>query len=345
MILNSKNKQSEKIKTPTFPLIILLSIIIIGTIGYDIIWTDTNSTLLDAFYMTIITVTTVGYGEIYPLDTTGRIFTTFIAIFGIGSLFYILSVIMENLFFLQISNYRGQKKVMKKLEELSDHVIIIGMGRVGKLAAKELLGRKKDFIIIDNDVESIEKDDIFKNTIIIEGDATEDEVLKKAGIVKAKGVIVATGNAATTAFVVLSAKVLNPKVYIVARSDDESSNIKLTRIGTDRVVNPYAIGGQRLANLMINKNIVEFFETGIKSEEGSLNIESLELPNNCDIIGKTIREVDFRKKSGATILAIIRNNQPVINPNPDYKIQQNDTLMAFGTREQLKRLEQIAKIS
>lgn len=342
MILKKKNKTvNDNLKKPIYPFFILLAIIIIGTIGYDFIWRDTDSTLLDAFYMTIITITTVGYSEIYTLDTTGRLFTTFVAVFGIGSLFYILGILMENLVFLQISNYRGQKRIMKQLEDIQGHIIIVGLGRVGKLTAKELSGRNQDFVIIDNKIDENDTEVQSIEAIIIEGDATEDETLKRAGIERAKGMIVATANSATTVFVVISAKVLNPDIFIIARADEESSRVKLLRTGADRVVNPYAIGGQRLANLMVNRNIVEFFETGISSKEGSLNIESIELPNECSLIGKTIREADLRRKTGVTILAVIRDGEPNVNPDGEFKLADADTLMAFGTRDDLNKLEKL----
>lgn len=346
MILRKANSNyKQQLKKPVLPMFILFSIIIIGTFGYEILWRDTDSTLIDALYMTIITVTTIGFAEIYPLDTAGRIFTGFIAIFGIGSLFYILSVVMENLVLLQLSNYRGQKKIMKKIENLKDHIIIVGMGRVGKLAAQEISNRNQEYVIIDNDISENENYKELAKAIVIEGDATEDEVLMKAGIDRAKGMIVATANSATTVFVVLSAKVLNPKLFIVARADEETSRIKLMRTGADRIVNPYAIGGQRLANLMINRNIVEFFETGIRSDQGSLNIESIQLPENSQIVGKSIREIDFRNRAGVTILAIIRETKPLVNPDPDFVFTEGDTLMVFGTRNHFKKLEDVISSS
>lgn len=342
MILRKENTNyKQQLKKPVFPMIILFIIIIIGTFGYEFLWRETDATLIDSLYMTIITITTIGFAEIYPLDTAGRIFTGFIAVFGIGSLFYILSVVMENLVMLQLSNYRGQKKIMKKLDNLNNHIIIVGMGRVGRLAAQEISNQNQNYVIIDND---ISKNEYFKDlskAIVIEGDATEDDVLIKAGIDRAKGMIVATANSATTVFVVISAKVLNPKIFIVARADAETSRIKLMRTGADRIVNPYSIGGQRLANLMINRNIVEFFETGIRSDQGSLNIESIQLPDNSTIVGQSIREIDFRNKAGVTILAIVRDTKPVVNPDADFRFEESDTLMVFGTRDHFKKLEEV----
>lgn len=338
-----ENQLKEQLKKPIIPAIILMIIIIIGTLGYNIIWRETDSSLIDELYMTLITITTVGYSEIYPLDTTGRLFTMLIAVIGIGSLFYILSVFMENLVIMQLSNYRGRKRRMKKIKDLKNHIILVGLGRVGKLAASQLKRRNQKFVLIDFQEKEEEINNFDSDLLYITGDATEDEILIKAGIERARGMIVATANPSTTVFVVLSSKVLNPELFIVARSDVETSIEKLKRAGADRVVNPYAIGGQRLANLMVNTNVVDFIETSFGSNDNNLSIENILIPKNCKWIGKTLRELDIRKKVGATILAIVRNESPELNPGANYVFKENDQLVAFGTAKQLKILENMTQ--
>ena len=336
-----ETKLKEQLKKPIIPTIIFVVVIIAGVIGYDIIWSDKNSTFIDELYMTLITVTTVGYNEVYPLDTAGRIFSISIAVVGIGSLFYILFVFMENLVVLKLSNYRVYKERMKKIKEMKDHIVLIGLGRVGKLAATHLKQRKQDFVLVEKADNQEMIDNFDSDMLYVLGDATEDETLIKAGIKRARGVMVATANSATTVFVVLSSKVLNPDLFIVARSDDENSNEKLKRAGANRVVNPYAIGGQRLANLMVNTNVVDFIDTSFGSEENNLSLENIMIPEDCVWIGKTLKELDVRNKVGATILAVIRNDKPIVNPDGSFVINRSDQLVAFGTADDLKKLEQL----
>jgi voltage-gated potassium channel len=290
--------------------------------------------------MTFITISTLGYGEIHPLDTTGRFFTIVIATIGIASLFYIFTITMENLVTIQISNYRGRKKMKKEIENLKDHIILIGYGRVGQLAAKELLNHNEKFIVIDNDF--IEDDILNQSDRILKlmGDASEDETLLKAGIESARGVIVTTANSATTLYVTLSARVLNPKAHIIVRADDYSSIEKLKRAGADEVVNPYSIGGQRLVNMMLHPSVVNFLELNFSSKNNFM-IEQINLPLNCYWVGKTIGDLDLRKNTGATILAVIREDNPIINPDSKVILIEKDELIAFGTLDSLKKLEDL----
>lgn len=289
--------------------------------------------------MTLITITTIGYGEVYPLDNYGRIFTIFISIGGIGSLFYLLSIFMENLFILQMKNYQGKKRIMKNIKDLKDHIILAGHGRVGKLAAREIVQHKEKCVVIDDDFEEELSEGENKKVFTLKGDATQDEVLLKAGIKRAKSMIVATANSATTVFVVLTARVLNPDLYIVARVDNNSDQEKLIRAGANKVVNPYSIGGQRLANLVVNPNVIDFFETSFGPEETNLSIEKINLPKDCVWKDQTLIEIDFRKKVGVTILAVVRNGKPIVNPDGNFRIRENDQLIAMGTKNDLAKLE------
>ena len=333
---------SANLKKPVIPLVFLLILIVIGTTGYSILWRNEEGVLVDALYMTVITITTVGFGEIHKLDSNGRIFTMFISIAGFASLFYVLTLLMENLVIIQLNNYRGKKKKMKKIDKLNNHIILVGHGRVGHLTAKELASAHEPFVAIDDSFDDPEFIPLDDSMLMIEGDATEDEVLLKAGIERARGMIIATANSATNVFVVLSAKVLNPKLFIVARADLDSDIEKLKRAGADRVVNPYSIGGQRLAQLMVNKNIIDFFDTTLGSKENSLKIENIILSDSSKWYGKTLKELDLRQKTGASILAVSRHSAPILNPGADFIIMKEDQLLVIGTKEQLKHIEELA---
>ncbi len=340
MFYKSSKKEDHRIKKPYIPLFLLVTIIIGGTIGYDIIWTETESNIIDALYMTIITITTVGYAEVFPLDTTGRIFTMIIGVLGIGSLFYLLSIFMENLFTYQLLNIRGKKKVQKRLDKLSNHIIVVGYGRVGELATKELIERNIEFVIIDKEIPDELKS--LKNVISIEGDATDDAVLSLANVEEAKSLVVATADASTNLFIVLSARELNEKVFIISRSDNSLLEKKLLRAGADRTLNPYSAGGQKMANIAIDPQIMDFIDSNLGTKDGDfLKIEQFELSEDNDWHGKTLKELDIRQKSGVTIIGIIRDNDTNLNPFGDFELKSKDQLVAIGTKDQLMKFNDL----
>lgn len=340
MFYKNSKKEDPRIKKPYIPLILLVIIIVGGTIGYDIIWTETDSNIIDALYMTFITITTVGFAEVYPLDTTGRIFTMIIGVLGIGSLFYLLSIFMENLFTYQLLNIGGKKKVQKRLDKLSNHIILIGYGRVGELASKELVDRNLEFVIIDkvipDDLKSIE------NVICIEGDATDDAILLLANIREAKSLIVSTSDASTNLFIVLSARELNENLFIISRSDNIMLEKKLLRAGADRTLNPFSAGGQKMANIAIDPQIMDFIDSNLGTKDGDfLKIEQFELSDKNDWHGKTLKELDIRQKSGVTIIGIIRDNDTNLNPFGEFELKSKDQLVAIGTKDQLMKFNEL----
>lgn len=342
MFLKNTKKDDYRIKKPYIPLFLLVSIIIGGTIGYDIIWTETESNIIDALYMTIITITTVGYAEVFPLDTTGRIFTMIIGVLGIGSLFYLLSIFMENLFTYQLLNIRGRKKVKRRLEKLENHIVVVGYGRVGQLAIQELIDRELQFVIIDKEIPDELKN--LENVISIEGDATQDEILSSANIESAKSLIVATADASTNLFIVLSARELNDSIFIISRSDNALLEKKLIRAGADRTLNPYSAGGQKMANIAINPQIMDFIDSNLGTKDGDfLKIEQFELSDNNDWNGKTLKELNIRQRAGVTIIGVIRDNDTNLNPFGDFEIKSKDQLVAIGTKDQLIKFNALCK--
>lgn len=342
MIIKSDiSKDKINLKKPLFPIIILLSVTIIGTIGYKFLWDEFDVSWIDSIYMVVITLTTVGYLELYPSNEYVRIFTMFVAITGIGSFFYIFSVMLENLVLIQKLKIRERKSIMKKIDEMDNHYIIVGFGRVGMLAAVELKERNHEFIVISQD--AIENNTYFKENeiIIIEGDATQDNVLKMAGIERAKSIIVATGSVTTTLFVVLSARQIKDKLNIIARSDDDANIDKLYKAGANRVINPYATGGSKMAAVASNPSIVDFFDSNLGFDKSAINIEIMTLPKNCSWIGTSLSELDIRNKTGVTVMAIIRNNKTILNPKGDFSFENEDKIMVFGDNSQINKLEDL----
>ncbi len=341
MLRNNDMYRSFKpsLKKPIIPAIVLFCVVAIGSAGYYLIWEKQGASIIDAIYMTVITISTVGYLEVHPLDEWGRVFTMFIAVAGIGSLFYLLSVVMENLFIIQLQNYGAKKKMLKKVENLKNHIIVVGFGRVGQLSSMELEKNNEDFVVIDESFPEKISSSKSGNYILLKGKADDDEVLLSAGITKARGMIVTTPDAATTVFVVLSSKVLNPGIFIVARAEDDAVADKLKRAGADRIVNPYSISGQRLANLLINPNVVDFLDTSFGVGENNLKIESIKLSEYSGFDNMSLSELNLRQKYGATIIAVLREQDTFMNPAGDFKLFKNDQLVILGTKGQLKNIE------
>jgi len=322
------------------PLSLVLVVIVIGTLGYRWLWLEVGGTWMDALFMTVTTITTIGYGEIKPLTTAGRLFTMGLAITGIGSMFYMLGVVMEYLVSVRLADPMGRRRMERRIRELTGHVIVAGMGRVGRQAALELHEAGTAFVVVDTDEPAIQHA-AERGYLALVGDATEDEVLEQVGIRRARGLIVTTGNDATNIYIVLSARVLNPELYIVSRAAEEAGVTKLTRAGANRAVSPYAIGGHRLAHLMLSPAVVDFFETALRRGNDALAIEDLAMPGDSPCVGQTLDTLNIRRATGATVLAILRDGNPMVSPPGDLALAAADHLLALGTGDQLRRLEKL----
>jgi voltage-gated potassium channel len=322
------------------PLSLVLAVIGAGTGGYHWLWRDVGGSWLDALFMTVTTITTIGYGEVKPLTGAGRVFTMIIAFVGIGSLFYTFTMVMESLVARRIADPPGRRRMARKIEELSGHVIVAGLGRVGRQATHELHEAGTRFVIVDPGQAAVRAAEE-RGYLILHGDATEDAVLVRAGIHRARGLIVTTANDATNMYIVLSARVLNPALHIVTRAVDDASVTKLIRAGANRAISPYAIGGHRLAHLILSPTVVDFFETALRRGDEALNIEDVAVTRESPIAGKTLDDLDIRQATGVSVLAILRDGSPLVNPPGTLALQPGDQLLALGTSEQLARLERL----
>ena len=322
------------------PLSLVLVVVAIGTVGYHWLWRDVGGTWMDALFMTVTTITTIGYGEIKPLTTAGRLFTIVLAVIGIGSMFYTLGVVMEYLVSVRLADPMGRRRMERQIGQLSSHVIVAGMGRVGRQAALELHEAGASFVAIDASETAIQFAQE-RGYLALVGDASRDDVLAHAGIRRARGLIVTTGDDATSVYVVLSARVLNPELYIVARATDEAAVTKVLRAGANRAVSPYAIGGHRLAHLILSPTVVDFFETALRRGNEALNIEAVAVSPESRAVGSTLETLALRQITGATVLAIIRDSNPIVNPGGDFALAGGDRLLALGTRDQLERVERV----
>lgn len=325
------------------PLLLVTAVVVGGTLGYLWLWREIGGTWLDALFMTVTTITTVGYSEVKPLDSAGRIFTMVIAIVGVGSLFYTLGVVMDYLVAVRLADPTRRRKVEKHIDKLTGHTIVAGLGRVGRQAARELAEARAPFVVVDP-AEASTRLAEEHGWLSIQGDATDDAVLEHAGVRRAHGLIATTANDATNMYIVLSARVLNSKLRIVSRAVDETSVPKLTRAGADRAISPYAIGGHRLAHLILSPTVVDFFETALRRGSEALNIEAVAVGGDSAAVGRTLEALALRQATGATVLAIMRDGNPVVNPPGDMALGAGDRLLAMGTREQLERVERVLAV-
>ncbi len=327
-------------KTKLFYATLLLILLIsYGTIGFMSI---EGFTLLESFYMTIITISTVGYGEVHELSATGKIFTASLILFSLAVLTYVVSIITTQFFEGQLSYLIKGYKNKSRLRKMRNHVIICGFGRNGQQAVKELEAHKNDFIVIDGSHELIieNANPSFK---MIEGDATNDEVLLQAGIESAQSIITTLPNDADNLFVTLSARSLNPNIKIISRASSKSSVKKLKMAGADNVVMPERIGGAHMATLVARPDVMEFLQHLSIHGEDPTNLEEIncaELPK--DAINKTIFEIGVRQKTGANIIGFkTPDGEFILNPDPKTKMIPHSKLFVLGTEKQIDQMRGI----
>ena len=325
------------------PIILFLLIVLtVGTVGYALIegWSP-----LDAFYMTVITLSTVGFGEVQTLSGPGRLFTVVLILSGVAGLAFTSAVIAEYALTMGLADQLRRRRTMRVVDKLENHVIVCGFGRVGQNAALTLPEGKRPFVIIDGDKEAVESA-LKLGYNAIHGDATQDGVLQEAGIDRAWGMLICTGNDVSNLFIVLSARTLNPDLYIVGRSTEAGNEAKLRRAGANKVVSPYQIGGRHMANCIVRPHITEFMDIVTFDSGLELWLEEIEIAPDSDLIGQTVVESDLRRRTGVTLMIIHRaEGQSALMPSDSTRLEAADRLIVLGTREQLSQLEQIAGVS
>jgi len=317
---------------------ILLLLVSAGTIGFVAI---EHWTILDALYMTIITLGTVGFKEVHDLSDSGKAFTMALIVVGVSVLGYIVGSLAQIMFEGQIQRVIGRKKVEKKIEALRGHYIICGFGRIGSLICREFFSHKLPFVVVEKDNETLEKIDE-DGYLHLRGDATQDECLLKAGIMRAKGLISVVSSDADNVYITLTARGLNQELFILARSSDEGSDIKLKRAGASKVISPYVIGGTRMAQSILQPNVVDFIEIATGSDHLDLQMEEITIPHDSVFAGETLVSSGFRRETGVIIIGIKKaNGKMVFNPHSQAKIDDNDTLIVLGEPVSIAKLEEL----
>ncbi len=334
------NRLIQLFRTRIYKAIMLLVVLMfVGVIGFKLL---PGYSLVDALYMTVITITTVGFGEVAPLDDNAKVFTIFLILASVFIVGYALTVITEYILSSNNIEELKQKKMKKKINNLSNHIIICGYGRNGKQAAKKLLAHEKPFVIIEKNKEIIEKFQR-EHLAFVYGNANEDEVLLEAGVDRASTLISALPNDADNLFIVLSARQINKGMRIISRASQETSYKKLKLAGANNVILPDRIGGDHMASLVVVPDLIEFIDNLSIVGEDNINIEEVgvnKLYNTSSI--RTIKDLDLRNKTGCTVIGFKGSDgEYIVNPEAELKLVPNSKVIVLGRPEQIQKLNSI----
>lgn len=335
------SQEAKKLSLVRFlkPFVGLAGLVAVGTFGYMLIegWN-----WLDALLMAVTTLTTVGFGFIHPLGYAGKIFTIIYILFGVMLFLYLAAEFAEYIIFINFGKILSKRTMETKLKNIKDHYIVCGYGRTGAEICTQLINEKLPFVIVDKSAE-LEKIADKENFLYVEGDATEDEVLEKAGISRAKGLFCALSDDVDNLYLTVSTRNLNCDITIVARCVKAINEQKFRKAGANSIILPYEICGRRMVSSVVKPLVVDFLDVVVhtKGEELELNMEQFELTEKSALSGATIISSELRQKTGVIIIAIKRNEEFITNPSPHTMLKAGDNLITLGTSTQLSNFEKL----
>ncbi len=328
---------------PRFPFLrlgfLLAFTVLTGVIGLMII---ERFTFLDAIYMTVITLSTVGFGEVRDLSPLGRIFVIFLILGGLGLVTYTVTALASFIAEGQFRKLLGRRQMKKEIQNIRDHYIICGHGRMGGIVTRGLLAERRNFVIVEQDPEQAERLS-GEGYLVVEGDATEDEILLEAGVVRARALVAVVSSDVDNLYITLTARELaraeNPGLYIMSRADDDKAAGKIRHAGADRVLSPYQIGGSHLVNALLRPKVHDFLEVLNQGEDLRLQVEELPVADGCELAGRALRDSNLRQDYDLIVIGVLRKNgRMTFNPGPDDVIAAGDTLIVLGPSGQLQSL-------
>ena len=317
---------------------LFLITLVIGTVGFKIILAET---WVNSLYFTVVTLSTVGYGDMVPEGFHGHLFTTFFILGGIVSFSYSAAIILGAVIEGEIQGEIRHRRMFKKIDKISGHIILCGYGQVGSEIADMLYSDKKEFVIIERN-EARVQEGINRGYLVIHGDGTRDEMLEKAGIHRAESLISAIRDDADNLFIVITARQLNPKMYIVARVNESTTETKMLKAGANKVIRLSHISAQHLAQAVLRPTVLDFIQ--VSSGVGGLEfeIEELVVSGNSRLVSKSLAEINIQRHVGVIIIGIKRKGGDLIfNPSGQTKIHDGDTLVAMGDLDQLDEMRTI----
>lgn len=313
-------------------LLVLLTILSMGMTGFHYLegWN-----FVESLYATVVTISTVGYGDFSPHTSGGMLFTVFLIIVGVGTMLYTVGLVTETMLEGRLKIIMGRGRLEKMMRKMNNHYIICGCGRIGRLICRELAAEKVDFVVIDNDPDTIRKIEE-EGYVYHQGDATHDKTLLAAGIKKARGIVCVLPSDAENLYVILTAKELNPGIFILSRSEDEESEHRLLRAGADRVMSPYTMGGMRMAMAVLRPAMLDFVEITTRRQSLELRMEEVSICEDSHYIGKSLEDSGIRQNYGLIVVAVKKESGKMIfNPLANYVIEKNDKLIALGEVENI----------
>lgn len=318
-------------------IILLPTILFIGALGY---WGIENWDFLDSIYMTIITLATIGYHEVHPLTESGKLFTIFFVIFGVVPAWgFLVSILLKSILEGHFRKLLGSRIMEKQLKKLKDHFIVCGYGRVGNTVCRELRSNKVNFVVIEQSAELIQAMEQ-EGILYIHGSCADDANLLAAGIESARALINTIADEADAVYVTLSAKQLNPKLFIMARADSDSVRNKLRRAGATKVLSPHIYAGIHMAQTTLRPNVVDFMNLAADGASEGLKIEEIAVKSGSRLAGRSLKDSGIRSELGITVIGTRKQGKEMFyNPPPDIIIDEGDTLILVGTSSQLEKLE------
>lgn len=316
-----------------------LLILTAGTVGYGVI---EGEGVFDALYMTTITVTTIGFREVFPLSTAGRVFTMILAFAGVGVILFIATEAARTMLDTDLRRFLGIRRELKLMKNLSGHIVVCGYGRMGHAVVDVLRQRKIPFVVVEINPERCQ-DLEDGGQYVVRGDATDEKVLASTNFAHAKTVITCLADDAHNVYTILLARQLNPAITIIARAVDDNAEERLRLAGADRVLNPYRVGGARLALTAIKPTATDFLDESLLGSSVELELAEIVIHPSSELAGKTLAGAEVRKRFGIIVVALKRGDQAVFNPGPDERIEGGDVLVALGPLAAIERVEKAVR--